>query len=59
MNIKHFIEMMMIVMKPRIPPRENVVGRHNLIWDSNKAPRMTYFAYWWGQKKQREKVARN
>lgn len=46
MDVKHFIEMMMIVMKHRIPPRGNVIGRHNLTWESNEAPRMTYLARW-------------
>lgn len=46
MDIKYFIETMMVVMKHRIPIRENVMGRLNLIWDSKKAPRMTHLPYW-------------
>lgn len=37
-DIKHLIETMMTVMKHRISPRESVTGRHNIIWDSKKAP---------------------
>lgn len=58
-GLKYYIETMMVVMKHRIPIRENVVERLNLILDSKKAPRMTHLVYWWVQEKQRERLARN